>query len=558
VIQGALADRYTFDREIGSGGMASVYSAHDLRYDRRVAIKVMRPELASALGVDRFLREVAIAARLSHPHILPLYDSGEARGLLYYCMPLMEGSLRNRLNQEIQLSVEEAIIMIKQIASALDHAHQQGLVHRDLKPENILLSNREAVLADFGIALALQSADPDRLTASGVSPGTPGYMSPEQVGGSKVLDRRTDIYSMGALLHEMLAGEPPHTGATAQIIAAKTLGERPSSLRIHRHTVSEAIDNAVMKALSKVPADRFATAGEFAAALQGRAASVREKAPLPWPKALTKARVVILTTVVAAAGLVWSIRSSANHSLDGDLVAVMPFRVSGPDKVADWLRQGMVSLASERFGIGSQISEYRASMRLVDPSTIAAAWRRAGGTDRDELSLPDAIGAARELRAGLLVVGQVVTTTGGVFTISGKIVDVANGQVVGSLQFNGPVHSLDEHVEQFLATLFQGLAYQHLRRVFLRLRRTSDGTIEIDGERVAGPLAKDYEPYVAVAEYLREGRRSLSGVLEEIALLPKDPSGETRTFDAAVRNLTKRTAIVEGFGPPTRIVADTT
>src|SRR5438045_5271344 len=221
-LRGALADLYAIDRELGHGGAATVYLDQDLNHGRRVAIKVLRPELAAALGAERFLREIEIAARLTHPHILPLHDSGEAGGFLYYVMPFVEGeSLRDRLNRERQLPVEEAVRIAREVATALSHAHDHNLVHRDIKPENILLSGGEAVVADFGIARAIVAAGAATLTDTGLAVGTPGYMSPEQATGAMQLDGRSDVYSLGGVLYEMLAGHPPFLGTTAQEILAR-------------------------------------------------------------------------------------------------------------------------------------------------------------------------------------------------------------------------------------------------------------------------------------------------------------------------------------------------
>ncbi|HVF38545.1 MAG TPA: protein kinase [Gemmatimonadaceae bacterium] len=264
----ALTNRYRIEREIGAGGMATVYLARDLRHDRDVALKVLRPELAAVLGVDRFLNEIKISARLDHPHILTLIDSGTADGFLYYVMPFVRGeSLRDRLNREKQLGVDEALRIIRQVASALEYAHRQGVVHRDIKPENVLIHEGEAMLADFGIAMAVKEAGGSRLTETGLSLGTPQYMSPEQATGDRTLDARSDVYSLAAVLYELLAGEPPHSGATVQAIIAKLMTERPTRLRVIRDTVPQGVDNAVAKALAKVPADRYLDAGEFARAL---------------------------------------------------------------------------------------------------------------------------------------------------------------------------------------------------------------------------------------------------------------------------------------------------
>ena len=264
----ALEDRYRVERELGQGGMATVYLAQDLKHDRQVALKVLKPELGAVLGSERFLTEIKITARLDHPHILTLLDSGAGDGVLYYVLPFVRGeSLRVLLNRETQLGVDEALAITRQIASALDYAHRQGVVHRDIKPENILIHEGEAMLTDFGIALAIKEAGGSRLTETGLSLGTPQYMSPEQATGDRQLDARSDLYSLAAVLYEMLTGEPPMTGPTVQAVIAKLLTEMPTRIRTVRGTVPEGVDNAVAKALAKVPADRYATAGDFAKAL---------------------------------------------------------------------------------------------------------------------------------------------------------------------------------------------------------------------------------------------------------------------------------------------------
>jgi tRNA A-37 threonylcarbamoyl transferase component Bud32 len=271
-LRAALADRYRLDRQLGQGGMATVYLAHDLKLDRDVALKVLRPELAAVLGRDRFLGEIRLTAKLDHPHILTLIASGEDEGFLWYVLPYVRGeSLRDRLTRDKQLGVEEALAITKQIAGALEYAHQHGVIHRDIKPENILLHEGEAMLADFGIALAVKEAAGNRLTETGLSLGTPQYMSPEQATGERQLDAQSDVYSLAAVLYEMLAGEPPLSGSTAQAIIAKLMTERPTRLRVIRDTVPEGIDAAVAKALAKVPADRFGGASEFAKALGAEA-----------------------------------------------------------------------------------------------------------------------------------------------------------------------------------------------------------------------------------------------------------------------------------------------
>ncbi len=264
----ALADRYRIERELGAGGMATVYLAHDLRHARDVAIKVLHPDLGAALGGDRFLTEIRTTARLQHPHILPLLDSGDADGLLFYVMPLVTGeTLRARLEREQQLPVADAVQIAREVADALSHAHALGVIHRDIKPENILLQGGHAVVADFGIALAVQSAGGQRMTQTGLSLGTPQYMSPEQALGERAIDARSDIYALGAVTYEMLAGEAPFTGPNVQAVVARLISEEPRALGAQRKSVPGHVEAAVLQALEKLPADRFASAAEFAAAL---------------------------------------------------------------------------------------------------------------------------------------------------------------------------------------------------------------------------------------------------------------------------------------------------
>jgi serine/threonine-protein kinase len=264
----ALADRYVIEEEVGAGGMATVYLAHDVKHDRKVALKVLRPELAAVIGAERFLNEIKVTANLQHPHILPLHDSGEADTFLYYVMPFVEGdTLRDKLDREKQLGIDDAVEITRGVAAALDYAHRQGVIHRDIKPENVLIHDGQPLVADFGIALAVSAAGGSRLTETGLSVGTPHYMSPEQAMGDRELDARSDVYSLGAMLYEMLSGDPPHTGSTAQAIVAQILTEDPRPLTRSRKTVPPHVAAAVQQALQKLAADRFGSAAEFATAL---------------------------------------------------------------------------------------------------------------------------------------------------------------------------------------------------------------------------------------------------------------------------------------------------
>ncbi|MBL8998711.1 MAG: serine/threonine-protein kinase [Gemmatimonadetes bacterium] len=266
----ALADRYRIERELGEGGMATVYLAEDLKHDRKVALKVLKPELAAVVGAERFLAEIKTTANLQHPHILALFDSGQVEGTVFYVMPFVDGeSLRDRLAREKQLPIDVALAIAREVGDALQYAHAQGVIHRDIKPENILLHGGHALVADFGIALAAAKTAGSRMTETGMSLGTPTYMSPEQAMGERTLDARTDIYALGCVTYEMLTGDAPFTGSTAQAIVAKVLTEKPAPIRTQRDRVPEHVEDAVLTALEKLPADRFATAGEFVAAIAG-------------------------------------------------------------------------------------------------------------------------------------------------------------------------------------------------------------------------------------------------------------------------------------------------
>jgi Tol biopolymer transport system component/tRNA A-37 threonylcarbamoyl transferase component Bud32 len=274
-LNAALQGRYLVERRVGEGGMATVYLARDVKHDRKVALKVLKPELGAVLGVERFLSEIKVTANLQHPNLLALFDSGESDGLLYYVMPFIEGeSLRVKLDREKQLPIDEAVRLTVAVASALDYAHRHGVIHRDLKPENILLHDGQPVIADFGIALAVSNAGGARVTQTGLSLGTPQYMSPEQASGDRAIDARSDIYSLAAVLYEMIAGEPPHTGNTAQAIMAKLMTAEPAPLSTLRKSAPVHVEAAVERALSKLPADRFSTAKEFAEAIEGRGFSL--------------------------------------------------------------------------------------------------------------------------------------------------------------------------------------------------------------------------------------------------------------------------------------------
>jgi serine/threonine-protein kinase len=267
-LNAALSSRYSVERQLGEGGMATVYLAEDLKHHRKVALKVLKPELSAIVGAERFLAEIHTTASLQHPHILPLFDSGEADKLLFYVMPHVEGeSLRDRLDREHQLPVDEAVRVATNVAEALDYAHRKGVIHRDIKPANILMLDGKPVISEFGIALAVSAGGSGRMTETGLSLGTPHYMSPEQATGDVSVGPATDIYALGCVLYEMLIGEPPYTGSTPQAILGKIITADAKSVTGQRRSVPPNVDAAIRKALERLPADRFGSAGEFVKAL---------------------------------------------------------------------------------------------------------------------------------------------------------------------------------------------------------------------------------------------------------------------------------------------------
>ena len=327
----ALADRYRIERPLGAGGMATVYLASDLKHDRKVAIKVLKPELAAVLGADRFVQEIRTTAQLQHPHILPLFDSGEADGFLYYVMPYIQGeTIREKLNRETQFGIEEAVRLATQVADALDYAHRHGVIHRDIKPENILLHDGRAMVMDFGIALAVSAAAGGRMTETGLSLGTPHYMSPEQATADKAITARSDVYSLASVLYEMLAGEPPHTGSSAQQIIMKIIAESVQPVTSLRKSVPGPISDALDVALEKLPADRFESAKQFADALAsttfarargGRSVASSRMASGEFGRTLRHPLTIALT-VVAIAAVAYALRGASRNATGAATTAV--------------------------------------------------------------------------------------------------------------------------------------------------------------------------------------------------------------------------------------------
>jgi tetratricopeptide (TPR) repeat protein len=446
----ALRDHYLLEHELGRGGMATVYLAHDLKHDRPVALKALHAELGAAMGSERFLREIRTTARLQHPHILPIFDSGAVGGRLWFTMPYVEGeSLRSRLRREVQLPVEEAVRIARETALALDHAHRHGVVHRDIKPENILLSDGQALVADFGVAHALEQGADSRLTEAGLAIGTPMYMSPEQASGGQV-DARADIYALGLVLYEMLTGEPPFTGATPQaVIARRFSGEVPRA-RTLRPTTPARVDQVIARALAPAPADRFATAAELARALDGAAAAEGPSvttptgAPVIGRSSRRPSRALILglvTLLMAGAAGALLLRPQRAAAIDADLLAVAPFDVLDPE-LPLW-REGMVDLLARTFdGAGS--------LRTVPPTAAVRAWRgRADPESAGEL--------ARHFGARLAVFGTVVPAAGDSVRVRAAMLDVAQGRIVAEVEVPGSVEDMAGVADSAALGLLRGL-----------------------------------------------------------------------------------------------------
>ena len=416
-LSAALAGRYRLERELGRGGMATVYLAQDLKHDRRVALKILSPELAHALGPERFLREITVTAGLDHPHILPLLDSGHVDGLLYYLMPYVEGeSLRDRLSREQQLPLEDALRIAREVASALSYAHARGVVHRDIKPENILLSHGHARVADFGIARAVTEAGGKSLTGTGLAIGTPAYMSPEQAGGERAVDGRSDVYALGCVLYEMLAGHPPFAGATSYELLARHALDPLPSLSAARPSLAPGIERAIATALAKSPADRFDTAARFAEALAGaESGSSTAAAPVtPLPRRWSWGRLAVLggvaSLVVVAAVLFRPGRPEAGPAEAGfarTAIAVLPFQnLSGTPEHAYFAG----GLHDELL---TQLSKV-AALRVISRTSV---MRYAGGTTPlSEI--------ARELKVGSVVEGS-IQVAGGRLRVNVQLIDAA-------------------------------------------------------------------------------------------------------------------------------------
>ncbi|HEX5387294.1 MAG TPA: protein kinase [Gemmatimonadales bacterium] len=437
----ALEHRYTIERELGRGGMATVYLARDLRHRRPVALKVLRPELGSTIGTERFLREIEVVAGLTHPHILPLHDSGRVSAdagegeLLWFTMPYIEGeSLRDRIAREAPMPVEDAVRLASEIADALAYAHARGVVHRDLKPANILLSAGHALVADFGIARAAAQDGDARLTGTGLSLGTPHYMSPEQAVGDREVDDRTDIYALGCVLFEMLAGEPPFSGPTAHAVIVKRCTESAPSVRARRSGIPEALDSAVAKALARDPAERFATAAEFAAAIGGGLAP----------------------TVDTAAG--------AAPAREARSIAVLPFTDMSPARDQEHFADGM---AEEIINALTRIASLRVTAR-----TSSFAFK---GKNEDAQEI------GRKLRAGTLLEGS-VRKAGNRLRVTAQLVNAANGYQLWSDHYDRDLDDVFAIQDQIAANIVRALELvlsEDERRALTQTRRVDARAYEL-------------------------------------------------------------------------------
>jgi eukaryotic-like serine/threonine-protein kinase len=423
----ALRDRYTLEHELGRGGMATVYLATDLRHRRRVALKVLDPALSAVLGPERFSREIETAAQLQHPHILPVHDSGESAGLLWYTMPYVEGeSLREWLRRNGRRPVAEAVRLGREIAGALDHAHRKGVIHRDIKPENILLSDGQALVADFGIART-STPGGETLTQTGLSLGTPAYMSPEQALGDRAIDGRSDQYALGCLMFELIAGQPPYTGTTAQAVVSRHLTEPVPALSSVRPEVPAGVSAAVARAMAKTPDERFPTAGAFAEAL-GSGLEATQAMQRTATGAFRWAPVALVAVAIAVAIGVWVRRGpgSASATAPPPLVAVLPLETIGADTSQRYFTAGMTE------EIAGQLSRV-GGLRVV---STAVAQGYAGTPD----GLPR---MARELGVGS-VIGGSVRRAGDQVRIAVQLADTRSGQTLWSDQYDRPVASVLE------------------------------------------------------------------------------------------------------------------
>ena len=453
-LQKALGDAYHVERELGGGGMSRVFVATETELGRKVVVKVLPPEMGAGVNADRFRREIQLAASLQHPHIVPLLHAGRQADLLYYTMPLVEGeSLRAKLAREGELPIGEAVRILRDVVDALAYAHAHGVVHRDIKPDNVLISGHHAVVTDFGVAKAISASTGEQsLTSIGVALGTPAYMAPEQAAAEPNVDHRADLYALGALAYEVLAGRPPFVGANAQQILAAHVTQAPDQLTKHRSSVPPALAALVMRCLEKKPADRFQQASEVHSQLESMATPSGGTQPTTAVAAvrpgLSRRRVAIVGSIAAAVGAaiaVGVLRGGGGPNIDANMVAVMPFRVAGADPALHYLREGMIDLlAAKLTGEGGP--------RAADPRTVTSAFKRAAGSEQEDLSQAQAVDVARGIGAGQALLGGIVGSPAHV-TLSASVVAVPGGALRAQASVEGPADSLPALVDRLTAQL---------------------------------------------------------------------------------------------------------
>ena len=443
-LESALADRYRIQHEIGSGGMATVYLAQDLKHDRQVAIKVMRPEIAAELGVERFLREISIASKLSHPHVVPVYDSGQADGFVYFTMPFIEGkSLRWRLNHERRPTLDEALRISREVATALSYAHQQGVVHRDIKPENILFSGGVAVVADFGIARAISAAGGAGLTTSGFGLGTLGYMSPEQAAGGDDLDGRSDIYGLGCVLHEMLLGKPPGRWLDGSTLDTGRIADAAPEDRERLDGLPDRVERILITALAQSRERRFSSADELLAALGGTGTAPAPAVPAPARRHRRRYFAIAALAVLAAAvAATIMARSRSGPELDPNVIAIAPFDVLDPE-LATW-SEGLVDLlAAALDGAGP--------LRAVPPSAVVRNWE--GRAD-----VVSAASMGSDLGAGLVLYGRVVGAGVDSARAFATLLDVAQNRTIAEFDLRDRADRIDRLADSLAVHLMGDLS----------------------------------------------------------------------------------------------------
>lgn len=500
-LRSALAERYTFERELGRGGTAVVYLARDRKHDRSVALKVLLPHVAAAIGAERFKREITIAAGLTHPHILPLHDSGEAGGLLYYVMPFMRGeSLRDRITREGRLPVDAAVRIAVEVLSALDRAHHEGIVHRDIKPDNILIEGGFAIVADFGIARVKNAAENPSITQTGIALGTPLYMSPEQAVGAQDIDARSDLYSLGCVVYEMLAGKPPYTGESARQMLIRHSMDPVPSVRAVRPEVPEYVSRAIAKSMAKAPTERFASAGDFAQALTSAPAALAapaseglwtrvrsvfakptataegsrtpEAATPPAPPFSTAASLAATTprassSVASPLGVPEPILTTPTGRLPIDSLAVLPFSTMAGDADSEYLGEGITeSIMNKLSGL--------AGLRVVPRSVVF----RYKGRDMDPSEI------AREVNARAVVTGRILHR-GDMLVIKAELVDSLTESQLWGDQYNRKFSDIFAVQEEMAAEIVRSLR------------------LKLSGQEQAGLAKRFTESTKAYQAYLR-------------------------------------------------------